>query len=74
MIFDENNKLIKGYIESDERLAGSGCHPDRIWKCMKCGWTYCTYGALKFYHTKKRCIAIKKKFDFYNPLHKRMKK
>ncbi len=72
MIFDENNSLIKGYIESDERSVGSGCYPDKMWKCMKCGWTYSTYGSLRFYHTKRRCNVIKDKFNFYNPLKKRL--
>ena len=55
MLFNENNKLVEG---TSNKIHGSGVYPNKMWKCSKCGKTYPSYGALKFYHTKERCKKL----------------
>ena len=53
-IYDENLNIIR-YCS----YCGSGCYHNAMFACSKCGKSYCTLGALKFYH--KKCLKVGKK-------------
>ncbi len=69
MVFrDENNKIVWN-IKTITVSTTSG----DIWKCSKCGWEYDTYGSMRFYHTKRRCGAIKEQYGFWRPFEENKK-